>query len=129
MLALPIIYIEIRGILLYQKRLINCILYNYYGHYGKDIKSEKEYSEEQAVQRAQIAEKYGFVDIKYAMFHRTRTFLAKEYIELLGTYSDHVAIEEKIRMEFFSKIQEAINKHGGSLTIYDTMDLQLARKP
>lgn len=101
----------------------------YYGYYGKDIKSEKEYSEEQAVQRAQIAEKYGFVDIKYAMFHRTRTFLAKEYIELLGTYSDHIAIEEKIRMEFFSKIQEAINKHGGSLTIYDTMDLLLARKP
>ncbi len=55
--------------------------------------------------------------------------MAKEYIELLGTYSDHIAIEEKIRMEFFSKIQEAINKHGGSLTIYDTIDLQLARKP
>lgn len=101
----------------------------YYGYYGKDIQSEKEYSEEQAVQRAQIAEKYGFVDIKYAMFYRTRTFSAKEYVELLGTYSDHIAIEKKIRMEFFYKIEEAINKHGGLFTIYDTMDLQLARKP
>ena len=89
----------------------------------------REYSEEQAVQRAQIAKKYGFVDIKHAMFYRTRTFSAKEYVELLGTYSDHIAIKEKIRMEFFSKIEETINKYGGSFTIYDTIDLQLARKP
>ena len=32
----------------------------YYQYYGKDVKPEKEYSEEQAVQRAQIAKKYGF---------------------------------------------------------------------
>lgn len=101
----------------------------YYGYYKKDIKSITEYSEEQAIQRAQIAEKYGFTDIKYALFYRTRTFLAKEYIELLGTYSDHIAIEENVRMEFFAKIEEAINQYGGSFTLYDTIDLQLARKP
>lgn len=101
----------------------------YCKYYGKDMKSEKEYSEEQAMQRAQIAKKYGFIDIKYALFYRTRTFTAKEYIELLGTYSDHIAIEERIRTEFFSKIEEAINQYGGSFTIYDTIDLQLARKP
>lgn len=39
-----------------------------------------EYSEEQAVYRAQIAEKYGFVDIRHRMFYRTRTFSAKEYV-------------------------------------------------
>lgn len=100
----------------------------YCQYYGKDTKSEKEYSEEQAVERAQIAEKYGFVDIRHAMFYRTRSFSAKEYIELLGTYSDHIAIEKKIRAEFFSKIEEAINQHGGVFTIYDTIDLQLARK-
>ena len=48
---------------------------------------------------------------------------------MLGTYSDHIAIEETMRNEFFSKIEEAINAHGGTITIYDTMDLQLARKP
>lgn len=63
------------------------------------------------------------------MFLRIRTFLAKEYIELLGTYSDHIAIEENVRMEFFAKIEEAINQYGGSFTLYDTIDLQLARKP
>lgn len=101
----------------------------YYGYYGKDVEVVKEYSEAQAIQRAQIAEKYGFIDIKHALFYRTRTFSAKEYIELLGTYSDHIAIEEHIRTEFFSKIEEAINQYGGYFTLYDTIDLQLARKP
>ena len=101
----------------------------YYKFYNKKQEVPKEYSEEQAIQRAKIAESYGFVDIKHALFHRTRTFLANEYITLLGTYSDHIAIEEGIRREFFSKLEDAINHHGGSITVYDTIDLQLARKP
>lgn len=101
----------------------------YYTYYDKVSVKETEYTEEQAVQRAQIAEKYGFVDIRHAMFYRTRTFSAKEYIALLGTYSDHIAMEEKIRTEFFGRIEETINQYGGIYTIYDTIDLQLARKP
>ena len=46
----------------------------------------------------------------------------------MGTYSDHIAIEETVRTRFFAKIEEAINHHGGTITIYDTIDLQLARK-
>jgi hypothetical protein len=87
-----------------------------------------EYSEEQAKERALTAEKYGFSDIQYKMFYRERHFSAKEYVALLGTYSDHIAIDEKIRTDFFSKIAEAINNHGGIINIYDTIDLQLARK-
>lgn len=84
--------------------------------------------EEQARLRAKIAEKYGFIDVRYALFSRTRTFSAKKYITLLGTYSDHIAIEEMVRKEFFSKIAQAIDSHGGKITVYDTIDLQLARK-
>ena len=87
-----------------------------------------EYTQTQAKERALTAEKYGFSDIRYKMFYRERRFTAKEYVALLGTYSDHIAIEEKIRTEFFSKIAEAINNHGGVITLYDTIDLQLARK-
>ncbi len=100
----------------------------YYKYYNKEPEKPVEYSEEQACSRAKIAEKYGFTDIQYKLFYRTRTFSAKEYTMLLGTYSDHIAIEEKIRTEFFSKIADAINRHGGEITIYDTIDLQLARK-
>lgn len=88
-----------------------------------------EYSEEAAAQRAQIAAKYGFVDIQYHLYRRTRDFTAAEYVQLLGTYSDHIAIEEQTRGRFFREIEEAINRLGGTITIYDTIDLQLARKP
>ena len=101
----------------------------YYNKYhNRKRETITEYTEEQAEKRATIAGKYGFTDIRYALFYRIRTFSAKEYITLLGTYSDHIAIEESIRNEFFSKIEEAINRHGGIINIYDTMDLELARK-
>jgi len=101
----------------------------YYPFHQKKREALAEYSEQQAKDRAMIADKYGFADIQYALFHRQRVFTAKEYIQLLGTYSDHIVIEEKIRTQFFSKIEEAISDHGGTLTLYDTIDLQLARKP
>jgi len=100
--------------------------YNKYHNKKRELLTE--YTEKQAADRAMIAEKYGFTDIRYALFYRERVFTAKEYIELLGTYSDHIAIEETIRTKFFSAIENAINEYGGKITIYDTMDLQLARK-
>lgn len=44
-------------------------------------------------------------------------------------YSDHIAIKESVRKEFFSKIGDSIERRGGSITIFDTIDLQLAQKP
>lgn len=88
-----------------------------------------EYSEEQAARRAEIAAKYGFTDIQHRLYRRTRDFTAVEYVQLLGTYSDHIAIEEKTRGRFFREIGAAIDRLGGRITIYDTIDLQLARKP
>ena len=63
------------------------------------------------------------------LFHRIRTLSAAEYRMLIGTYSDHTTIEESIRERFFDAIEDAINRHGGSISIFDTIDLQMARKP
>lgn len=52
-----------------------------------------------------------------------------EYVQLLGTYSDHIAIEKETRGRFFAEIKTAIDRLGGVITIFDTIDLQLARKP
>lgn len=101
----------------------------YYKYYNRKQSIPREYNEENAKNRAAIAEKYGFIDIRYALFQRIRSFSAQEYITLIGTYSDHIAMEDTIRSEFFAKIEETINNHGGVINIYDTMDLQLARKP
>ena len=101
----------------------------YYPFHQKKPSVPKEFTEQQAADRAEIAKKYGFIDIRWAVFRRTRTFTASEYRTLLGTYSDHIAIEESIRNAFFSGIEEVINRFGGEITLYDTIDLQLARKP
>lgn len=100
----------------------------YYPFHKKKPQVPKAYTEEDAISRAEIAEKYGFVDIQCAMFQRIRTFSASEYITLLGTYSDHIAIDEPIRKKFFAEIETTIERHGGEMNIYDVIDLQLARK-
>lgn len=102
----------------------------YYDSYHKrSLGKPVEYSEEAARSRAEIAARYSFTDIRWALYHRTRTFTAAEYIQLLGTYSDHIVIDEPIRRQFFGAIEAAIERHGGLFTLYDTIDLQLARKP
>lgn len=97
-------------------------------HHRDPKKPFKEYSEEQAQGLAVIASKYEFIDIRCALFYRIRTFTAKEYTALLATYSDNIALEDSVRTEFFSKMEDAVNRHGGEIQIHDTMDLQLARK-
>ena len=79
--------------------------------------------------QSNIAEKYGFTDIRYALFYRTRTLSAGEYRQLIGTYSDHIAMEESIRENFPDEIEETVNRYGGFISLCDTIDLQLAGKP
>ena len=86
------------------------------------------FTEDKAKEISLIPAKYGFEDIKYHLFYRTREFTSEEYIGLLGTYSDHIAIEVSVRNVFFGRIKEAIDRHGGKITISDTLDLELARK-
>ena len=101
----------------------------YYPYYKKQPGKLGEYTEEQAAARAAIADRYGFMDTQYMLFHRVRTLSAAEYRKLIGTYSDHITIEERIRERFFDAIEDTINRHGGSISIFDTIDLQMARKP
>ena len=105
----------------------------YDGHYNKyyGVRSgtRKWFTEESARAIADIPAGYGFTDIRYHLFRRDRVFTAAEYVQLLGTYSDHIAIEESERKIFFAKIEDAIERHGGTITINDTLDLELARKP
>lgn len=88
----------------------------------------KEYCEDEAKKLAQIAEKYGFVDTKYNLYHMTKDFTADEYMGLLNTYPDHMEIEKTNREKLFNGIHTAMNKNGGVITVYYTMDLELARK-
>jgi len=112
-----------------KRNSIHIAFENIYAKYFPGSLAGDEYSEENAKNIADIASKYGFIDISYSLYHRTRTFTADEYTSLLGTYSDHIAIEQTTRIKFFDEIRDAINDNGGIITIYGTIDLQLARKP
>lgn len=101
----------------------------YHTYYRSVPKLEDEYTEAQAIRRAEIAGKYGFIDIQHRLYRRTRSFTAAEYVQLLGTYSDHISLPDEVRLPFFRAVEEAIDAHGGVIRIYDTIDLQLARRP
>jgi hypothetical protein len=48
---------------------------------------------------------------------------------LISTYSDHITIEESIRERFFDELEKTINRYGGFISVFDTLDMQMARKP
>ncbi len=99
-----------------------------YARYMGSACRPKEYDIEAARRKAAVALPYGFRDIACELFHRQRTLSAEEYVALLGTYSDHIALEAGLRSEFYRRIEDAIDSHGGEITIYDTMDLRIAIK-
>lgn len=91
--------------------------------------SPKVYDIEDARKLAETACRYGFDDISYHLYSAMKDFTADEYMALLRTYPNHMEIEEADRKMLFEGIHSAINNHGGIITVYYTMDLELARKP
>ncbi|SFB10009.1 class I SAM-dependent methyltransferase [Clostridium frigidicarnis] len=72
--------------------------------------------------------KCGFIDIEFKTYHNTRVMTGVEYIELLNTYSDHIALDESIRIPLFKAIRDTIEELGDEIIINDTVELYLARK-
>ena len=100
-----------------------------YSEYMPIKERPKDFVIEDAKKLAEIAYKYGFVDTVYQLYTSTKDFSADEYIALLRTYPDHMKVEEADRKKLFEGIRSAINKHGGIMSVYYTMDLELARRP
>ncbi|WBW97783.1 class I SAM-dependent methyltransferase [Oceanirhabdus sp. W0125-5] len=71
---------------------------------------------------------YGFRDVEVKLYHQTREFDSTSYISLLNTYSDHIIMEESTKELLYREIKNAIMEHGNVITIYDTIELYLARK-
>ena len=47
---------------------------------------------------------------------------------ILGTYSDHLALNEAVRIPFYKDIKTTIEEHGNTIEVVDTFDLHLGRK-
>ncbi len=99
-----------------------------YREYMSHEDAPGEYGEDDAAETARIAEKYGFSDITYRLYHTEKDFSADGYLKLLRTYPDHMRLEEEKRRKLFDGIHRLIQMNGGVITVYYTMDLQLARK-
>ena len=87
-----------------------------------------EFGNADAKKLADKALAYGFADVKYMLYHTTKDFTADEYMSLLKTYPDHMKLEPSVREKLFEGIFHAIVNNGGTMTVYYTMDLELAKK-
>ena len=72
---------------------------------------------------------YGYTDLETHAFRDRRDFTAEEYVQYIGTHSDHITLEEPYRTHFFSGIKKAIAEHGNRLVINDEYILKTVRKP
>lgn len=99
--------------------------------YDKYCPSEHElveFEETDCKSQIEYLQQSGFSDIHCKLFHRKRTLSTGEYIQLLNTYSDHLSLDPDIKRQFEAEMRLAIDQTGGSINIYDTIDLYLARK-
>lgn len=100
-------------------------------YYREYMRRERpaEFGDADAAKVAALAERYGLTDTRYMLFRSEKDFTADGYMALLRTYPDHMKLPEDDRNRLFDGIRRAIIKHGGVMTVYYTMDLELARKP
>ncbi|WP_139906134.1 hypothetical protein [Clostridium thermarum] len=57
-------------------------------------------------------EQNGFTNIDFKLYHNTRKMTGAEYVELLNTYSDHIALEEPTKSLLFDGVRTAIEEMG-----------------
>lgn len=99
-----------------------------YAIYLPKTGTPRPYKEVQAQKRAELALKYGFAEIEYKRYYRTRTYTTDELIAYLSTDEDHLAISDVKREAFFNELRKTMARYGGTITYYDTIDLQIAKK-
>ena len=92
-------------------------------------KSRTSFSAADAAPRAQALIAAGFQDVHTTLHTSTRSLTAAAYIQLLNTYSDHLAMADTERLALEQAVTDAIDAHGGTITIKNVADLHLARTP
>lgn len=100
-----------------------------YAKYRPSSRKPVEFGRRDCQEKLDVIKEWGFNDVTLDLYHQTRTFDAESYVSLLNTYSDHRAMPKEQKAPFESEIRETISRFGGKFTIYDTMDLYLAKKP
>ena len=92
---------------------------------GKQV----EFSEADCEATVRRMEQYGFIHVESRLYRRVRTLETEAYIGLLNTYSDHLSMEPRMKEAFEEEMRRAVNEAGGRISIYDTIDLYLGKRP
>jgi SAM-dependent methyltransferase len=95
---------------------------------GEAKNDATEFTESDCDQYQALLDKHGFIDLDVSLYRRTRVMSARDYIGLLNTYSDHRSLQPATKKNLEQGVANAIDSNGGSIRIYDTIDLHLARK-
>ncbi len=105
--------------------IANIKVYNKYRPFPKKL---TELTEADCEKKVSELKAFGFKDVTAKIYRRVRTLSAKDYINLLNTYSDHRALDSDIKAQFEKDMFGEITSVGGKINIYDTIDLYLGRK-
>lgn len=72
---------------------------------------------------------HGYTDLETEYFKGRREYNAEDYLQYIGTHSDHIMLEEPYRTPFFEGIYKAIKAHGDRVVFNDTYIFKTVRKP
>ena len=107
----------------------NLVNMNIYGKYRPSNKPMIEFSIADCKKHISKLKEHGFENIQCKLYTRVRKLTTDSYINLLNTYSDHRALPIDIKENFEKDMKMELDKIGGYINIYDTLDLYLAQKP
>jgi SAM-dependent methyltransferase len=106
--------------------------YSYYKTNQRPIrKSKEDFGKPSEIYngfRFDSLERYGFADVTMKLYEATRTYSADEYLALLDTYSDHIALPDDNRVALYAGIKEAIMRHGGHQKLDFVFQLYMGKK-
>lgn len=72
---------------------------------------------------------YGFENLKYKEWKKTRKLNAEEYICYISTHCEHITLKEPYKSNFYNGIRKIIHDAGNEIVITDTIPLYLVQKP
>ena len=78
--------------------------------------------------RCEPLENYGLRDVTMRFYRYSLTLTADEYMMMLDTFSDHIALPDDDRAALYAGIRDAIERHGGRITRELIYQLYMGRK-
>jgi len=115
-----------------ERPVLGEMMRNIYARYETNsrLKPHAENYKEHSLSILKTIEKYGFTESEYYSYQKIKTYSANDYLSLLNTYATHLLIQpDSKRKQYEIEIKDAIDSVGGTIAIWDDMDLYLAKKP